>query len=255
MKKTIFFLLIFIGFFSTAFQQSATAQETKKEEKKFKNTVHFNVTNPIIFGGRSLVFGYERVLNKSRSFTINVGTTGFPTFGIINSDSIQLNTIRDQNGFNISADYRFYLAKENKYEAPRGIYIGPYYSYNYFEKKNSWRVKSTAGGSPLTVESKTSLSVNTIGFEMGYQFIFWDRVTLDMILLGPGIAAYKFKAALGTNLTQADKEKLFDKINDALAEKFPGYGFVVDEGNFKKTGAEKTTSFGYRYMIQVGFRF
>jgi hypothetical protein len=251
MKKLILFVLILAGF-----QLAATAQDNStKEIKNFKNTVHINLTNPIIFGGNSFVFGYERVVNKRQTFSINAGTQGFPSLGIINSDSLKANSILSDKGFNFSVDYRFYLAKENKYAAPRGVYIGPYFSTNYFEKKHSWTLKSTSGGAAQTVESKTSLSVNTFGAEMGYQFVFWNRVALDFVLMGPGVAGYNFEAKLLTNVSEEDKQKFYDKINDALAEKFPGYGFVVDEDTFKKSGTEKTTSFGFRYMVQLGFRF
>ena len=249
MRRVILSVLILIGV-----QQTTEAQETKKEDKEFRNTIHFNLTNPFIFGSRSLVFGYERVLNNKRSFTVNFGFTGFPTLDIIDSDSLQAKTVLDNRGFNISADYRFYLAKENKYSAPRGVYIGPYYSYNLFGRKDSWSLMSTSGSS-FQVESDMSLNVHTLGFELGYQFIFRDRLTVDMILLGPGVGWYNLKASIGSNLSAADREKFFELLNEALAEKFPGYGYVIDEGNFKRTGVDKTTSWGYRYMVQIGFRF
>jgi hypothetical protein len=234
------------------------AQETpekKDSNKVYNNTIRFNVTNPILFGGRSIIFGYERVLNEHSSFSVNIGQTGFPTLNLINSDSLKANSILGEKGFHFSADYRFYLSRENKHNAPRGVYIGPYVGYNYFERKNSWSLKSTSGGTPLMAESKTSLSVSSIGFEMGYQFVFWNRVSLDMILLGPGLAGYDLKASLGTNLSEADRQKFFENLNQALADKFPGYSMVIDEGEFQKTGSVKTTSFGFRYMIMVGFRF
>ena len=248
MKRVILSILILIGI-----QPIADAQETKKEDKEFRSTIHFNLTNPFIFGDRSIVFGYERVLNKKRSFSVNFGLTEFP-FDLINGDSLRTSSVLDSRGFNISADYRFYLAKENKYSAPRGVYIGPYYSYNLFGKKHAWTL-TNSNGSTSQVESDLSLNVHTVGFEMGYQFIFWNRLTLDMILLGPGVGWYNLQASLGTNLSGADREKFFELLNEALAEKFPGYGIIVDEGNFKKTGVEKTTTFGYRYMVQIGFRF
>ena len=248
MKRVILSVVILISL-----QQSADAQKTKKDDKEFKNTIHFNLTNPFIFGDRSIVLGYERVLNKKRSFSVNFGLTEFP-FDLINGDSLRTNSVLDTRGFNISADYRFYLAKENKYPAPRGVYIGPYYSYNLFGKKHSWTL-TNSNGSTSQVESDLSLNVHTVGFEMGYQFIFWNRLTLDMVLLGPGIGWYNLKASLGANLSGADREKFFELLNEALAEKFPGYGIVVDEGNFKRTGVDKTTTFGYRYMVQIGFRF
>ena len=254
MKKAASVLLILSVCLVPAFQQTVIAQDTIKPKREFKNTVHFNVTNPVIFGGRSLVFGYERILNKRRSFTINIGQAAFPSLNIINSDSIKANTLRDQKGFHLSGDYRFYLAKENKYNAPRGVYIGPYFSYNYFEKDHLWDLKTTAGGT-VSVESNTNFTISTLGVELGYQFVFWDRLSVDMILAGPGIAGYKLEAALGTNLSEADRQKFFEKLNEALADKFPGYNVAVDEGEFKKKGSTNTTTFGFRYLIQVGFRF
>jgi len=73
MKKAASLLLVLAVCLGSAFQQTVTAQDSIKSKREFKNTIHFNITNPIIFGGRSLIFGYERVLNKRRSFTINVG--------------------------------------------------------------------------------------------------------------------------------------------------------------------------------------
>ena len=247
MRKIILFVMILSGL-----QQTASAQDTTKH---LKNTILLNLTNPIIFGS-SYILGYERVLNSRHSFSINVGTTSFPASDdATDSDSAKVSSINDRTGMNISADFRFYLGRENKYAAPRGVYIGPYYSYNQFGRDHTWIVKSTSGGTPFQVDSKLRLNVHTIGFEMGYQFVFWDRLALNMILLGPGISAYNFKATLGTNLSQADKEKLFEAINDALADKFPGYDIAIDQGEFEKKGSTNTTSFGYRYMIQIGFRF
>jgi hypothetical protein len=251
MRKIILFVMTLSGLL-----QPALAQETKKEEKFRKNTVHINITNPLIFGSGSVVIGYERLLkSKKHSFTINIGVTSFPDFGLIENDSLKhLNKLKDQKGFNVSADYRFYLLKENKYPAPRGVYIGPYYSYNYFGNHNSWEVKNS-NGSTAIVESELKLNVHTIGFEFGYQFIFRDRISLDMVLLGPGVGFYDFKAVFSNNLSDEVKQKILDALNGSLAEKFPGYGIIINEEEFKRTGATDRTTIGYRYMVQLGFRF
>jgi hypothetical protein len=246
MRKIILFVIVISGF-----QQTVSAQDTTKH---LKNTILFNVTNPIIFGS-SFILGYERVLNHRHSFSVNIGTTSFPGSDRRDTDSLKLNDVDNKSGANISADFRFYLSKENKYAAPRGVYIGPYYSYNNFKREHSWILKSTNGGAPLEVKSELTLNVHTIGFEMGYQFVFWDRLALNMILFGPGISAYNLKASLGSNLSQADRQKLLDAINDALTEKFPGYGGVIDDGEFQAKGSANSTNLGYRYMVQIGFRF
>ena len=254
MKKEIGSLLILIACLLVSLPQTLTAQEIAKPKKDLKNTIHFNLTNPLIFGDRAIIFGYERVVNKRQTFTVNVGSMGFPALNIINSDSVQAGKTHSQSGFNISVDYRFYLAKENRYVAPRGIYIGPYYSYNYFDRKNTWTVKSTSG-STINAETDVNLNIHTFGFELGYQFILWRRLSLDLILFGPGVGNYNLKTSIGSNLSVSDKEKLLEKINDALADKFPGYSLVIDDTEFQKKGSFKTTSIGYRYMVLLGFRF
>jgi len=129
-----------------------------------------------------------------------------------------------------------------------------YYSFNYFENKHAWQVTSTSG-SNISAESKLSLNIHNVGFQLGYQFVLWRRLSIDMILLGPGVAAYNLKASLSSNLSVSDKEKLLEKINEALADKFPGYSVVIGDGDFQRKGTFKTTSLGYRYLIQLGFRF
>lgn len=237
------------------FTKILNAQEKIEGEKTYKNTFRFNITNPLIFSSKSLIFGYERLINNRQSISVNIGRASFPSLNLIGSDSLKVNSTDGEKGFNFSVDYRFYLSKENKYAPPRGVYIGPYYSYNYFERSNSWALKSSSGGSPQNIESKTSLSTHTVGFELGYQFILWKRISLDMILAGPGVSTYNLKASLGGNLSGEDREKFFEKLNDALAEKFPGYNKIIDEGEFQKKGSANTTSIGFRYMIMVGYRF
>ena len=90
---------------------------------------------------------------------------------------------------------------------------------------------------------------------MGYQFVFWNRVSLDMLLFGPGLAAYTLKTNLDTTLDPDQESELFQKINDALGEKIPGYDLVLHPGSFERTGSFKTTSLGYRYVIMLGIRF
>ena len=76
MRKIILFIMILLGLL-----QTASAQETKKEEKFRKNTIHVNITNPLIFGSGSVVLGYERILkSKKHSFTINIGVTSVSRF-------------------------------------------------------------------------------------------------------------------------------------------------------------------------------
>ena len=142
-KKIFKNLFIFVFIFLCASKMSAQINDTVvKPEREFKNTIRFNITNPLIFGGKSIIFGYERVLKNNRSFSINIGQTGFPSLNLVSSEELKANSIRSEKGLHLSADYRFYLGKLNRYDAPRGVYVGPYYGYNSFEKKHNWTLNS-----------------------------------------------------------------------------------------------------------------
>jgi hypothetical protein len=95
MRKFILFVMILSGLL-----QTASAQETKKEDRQRKNTVHINITNPLIFGSGSIVLGYERLLrSKKHSISINIGLTSFPDFGLIENDSLKhLNKLKTKKG-------------------------------------------------------------------------------------------------------------------------------------------------------------
>lgn len=228
--------------------------QTEPTSRERKNTVRINVSNPLIFGSRSIVFGYERLLKKNQSFSVNFGTQGLPDFAEgLQTDSIRLLGNSGSSGFHISGDYRFYLSKENKYPAPRGVYIGPYYSFNRFARTNTWRMNTSSFTGDVSTD--LGLNVHTIGFELGYQFLFGEKFSLDLVLLGPGVGFYNLKAGINTTLSPAQQEEFFKRINDFLAGKIPGYNLVVDGDGFAKNGSFRSAGLGYRYMINFGFRF
>src|SRR5688572_13211362 len=94
-------------------------------KKTFKNVIRYNLSGGLLFGvDRYIVFGYERVIRPRQSISINAGKISLPELVSIDTDSFRLSKDAKSSGFNISVDYRFYLAKENKYAPPHGLYIG-----------------------------------------------------------------------------------------------------------------------------------
>lgn len=234
---------------------SVIGQEEMKKEKKFKNTVRLNLTNPLIFGDRALVLGYERILDDNKSISFNIGQAQLPKFNIISNDSTstQLTKNSKEHGFNMTADYRFYLLNLNKRPIPQGVYLGPYVSYVTMGRENTWNVDTDNYQGDVVTE--TNFRVMALGVELGYQFVLWKRLSIDLVLVGPGLASYSLKTSLKTELEPEDEALLFQKINDYLTEKFPGYGFALDDGDFEKTGNANTTTIGYRYVFHLGYRF
>jgi hypothetical protein len=230
------------------------SQDTNSVQLERKNSVKVNITNPMIFGKNAFVFGYERTIGNHQSFSVNMGKFSMPKLFSIGTDSIIDNSSnRSSKGISLSGDYRFYLANENKYNSPHGIYIGPYFAFNKFSRQFELTVNSNAFKGQINTDF--SFRAATMGFQLGYQFIFWNRVSLDMILFGPGISFYKLNAGLSTTFDPNQEAALFKKINDVLQEKIPGYSLAVKPGSFEKTGSGNTTGAGYRYVVMIGFRF
>ncbi len=232
---------------------SALAQDSIITERPFRNTVYYNISNPMIFGFRSIIFGWERQLGNDRSFSINIGKPSYPGQWFVDYDSLKLNPNYKERGLHVSAEYRKYFTQLNKYNAPRGVYIGVYGSTNNFERKLEWELSTT--GYDGTLYTDLGINIHSAGIELGYQFVFWERLSLDLVLMGPGVALYNFRASISSDLSEEDQTEINEIINDYLSENFPGYDRLFDEGEFERTGSTGTLSMGFRYVVTVGFRF
>jgi hypothetical protein len=242
-------LLILTALFTIT---GAAGLAQKDTTKYFKNIVKFNITNPMLFSPKFNVIGYERVVNKHQTFSLSAGRFALPTLSFF-SEELELEDQYNDKGFNFSVDYRFYLRKENKYAAPRGVYIGPYYAFNKFSRDLLWDVNTESLDGQVT--TGFDLTVNLVGAQMGYQFVLWDRFSIDMILMGPGLWFFNLKTNFETTLDPEDEQLLLDTLNEILKEKFPGSDYVFTGGNVEAKKTTNTSTMGLRYMINIGFRF
>jgi hypothetical protein len=157
----------FLLMFTIVLTVNTYSQDMNSSVKERKNSLKINLTNPMIFGKNAYVFGYERTIGNQQSFSINVGKFSIRKFFSINTDSIIDNSsTRSSTGISLSGDYRFYLAKENKYNSPHGIYIGPYFAFNKFTRQFDLSVNTASFNGQINTDF--SFRVATIGFQLGY---------------------------------------------------------------------------------------
>ena len=247
-----FILLVFICRFPTNAQQ---IDSLDNQTVKYKNVIRYNLSGALLFGiDRYIVLGYERIIGKNQSLSFNFGRSALPKIISIITDSLNLSNDVKNTGKNVSLDWRFYLAKENKFAIPHGLYVGPYYSFNKYEKVNQYTFKRS-NGSTQTGNTNTKLDLHSIGGELGYQLILWKRMTLDLLLIGPGISFYRVKAKFEGSLTDADRQQLRQAVQQVLTQRFPGMNYVLSDKELDGTGTLKTTSLGFRYIIHIGFLF
>jgi len=256
MKRNIILSILFClaGFFMMdVYGQDYKSDSAWKHSRK--NIIRYNISSALLYGfDKGVILGYERMLKPNQSISFNIGTVALPKLTTIGTDSVTFNNDVKNSGFNTSLDYRFYLGKLNKFNGPRGVYLGPWYSYNRFNRENTWDLIQSSGGTK-NITANTDFNIHSFGIELGYQFIFWDRLAVDLVMIGPGMGLYKVNAKFDSNLTTAEREQLQQALTDALENKFPGMDFVFDGKELDANGALNVTSLGYRYIIHIGFRF
>jgi hypothetical protein len=255
MKRNVGLIIVFcLACFSIMGVYGQDYKSDSAWKHSHKNIIRYNISSALLFGiDKTFILGYERVLKPNQSISINVGTVALPKITSISTDSFSFNKDLKNKGYNFSVDYRFYLGKVNKFNAPRGVYIGPWYSFNSFQRDNSWDY--TKGGNQKIATTNMDLNIHSFGVELGYQFVFWNRFALDLVMIGPGMGFYNVKAKFDSNLTQAEKDQLQQALTDVLENKFPGMNYVFDDKELNGSGALNVTSLGFRYIIHIGFNF
>jgi len=258
-------LTILLSVIFTALFLSINAQDNKdstnkvkkdssKKVQHYRNIIRYDLSGAVVFGiNRYVVFGYERLVGKNQSFSFNIGKVGLPNFFNIVTDSFSLSKNSSSGGFNVSADYRFYLKKENRYDPPHGLYIGPYLSFNRFTRASDWDYRNSSAHN--TLHTDTDFKITAFGIEMGYQFIIWNRLALDLLLIGPGCAYYDYKATFDPNIDQATQEQLAQALKQSLTQKFPGMDFVFAGQSIDASGAMRKWNVGFRYIVHIGYNF
>jgi hypothetical protein len=238
----------------SALSTRSLGQEHKSDSGKVhKNIVRFNLSNCLLFGWKNIIVGYERVVSPSQSFSINFGHAELPKLFSFNTDSASIKDQSNKTGFNVSADYRFYLKKENKHGAPRGVYIGPYLSFNDFTGNTTWDYNTDSG--PEQVKMNSDFTVFGGGVQLGYQFIIKKRFAIDLILIGPGIASYSLNVKFEGNVNLEERKKLQEAFQNALEDKYPGINLAFNEKEINADGKLGTLSGGFRYLIHIGYSF
>ncbi len=240
---------VMIGYSATA----QTSDSLEKSAKEFKNSIKLNLSQRVIYKNAFQVI-YERVLNKNQTVNIFLGYQEFPLNLSLDLDSTELKRSRKNSGYSLAVDYRFYLSKENKHNAPRGVYLGPFISFFHF---NSERILSHTDDAGVESSGNLNTEINlvSIGGQFGYQFVLGKRWVIDAIMFGPSVTSYNFNAKLDNNFPGIDKNETLQAVIDALREKLPLLDELSSEKGISGSGTEAFWALGFRYNISVGFRF
>lgn len=237
MRKTIAILMVSLPLLAAG----------QQERSSKKNVVKF-VATPNLFYDDAFVLGYERVFKLHQSLNVAAGVISLPAV-FDGTHLVRADEERSRGGFMAAADYRFYLQKENKFGAPRGVYLAPFLSYYHLE--GDWALHSTSSTTPSDATMHGELAFINIGGQIGYQFIVKDRFTFDFIFFGPSITNYKLGLDLQGKLT-VDEE---NEVVQAVLARFPLLNQVIDDKDVTVHGTNSTWSGGYRFTFMFGYTF
>jgi hypothetical protein len=219
-----------------------------------KNVIRWNLTPFLIWSYKNINIGYERVVSPYRSFSVNAGYFELPslTKGIF--DSLNIDRSTKKGGFTVSGDYRFYFMKRNKRMAPDGLYWGVFASFHHYEFENSITViDSPVIEGDLRFGAKANIF--SAGVELGYQFIIKERLSIDLVFMGPALTGYGMTLKLGGAVEVEEEDRYLQAIYDYLNSTIPGFDQLVTEGETAVSGTNISMGFGLRYLIQIGYRF
>jgi len=218
-----------------------------------KNVIKFNPTPMILWSPKNLTFSYERILSPRQSLSIELG---YLEFGQLVEDTLidLINvTSREKWGLNATIEYRFYLTKLNTRLIPAGLYIGPYLTFYRYHFMNGLEILPASFDTTGTLEGNY-WSFN-LGFELGYQFVFWKRWTLDLVMVGPSISYYGRTTEIKGNLDAGQIKEVNEALYDKLVERYPAFEYMSLDKTYQQTGKFDIFRLGFRYLVQIGFHF
>jgi len=242
MLKTLLILASVLSFTTIVLAQQA-------QELQRKNIIKIEITHAVY--PHSLVMSYERITKPNQSFCFTGGYEEFPPIVNISSTTSVRQDLK-KHGFKVGAEYRFYLRSENRHLAPHGTYIGPYVSYHDFYNKRD--IEVDVDGIKENAELETDFMITNVGFQLGHQFVFGDRWTLDVVAIGPSISNYHAKLKLNGDFT-FDKDEVQSEIFLKILDRFPMLEDVLTDKEVSDNGKFDSWSFGWRAQLHVGYYF
>ena len=141
--------------------------------KAQENVFKINIFSPIV---KTFNVSYERKLSATSSFQLGAFYTGYSAGETKFS------------GFGLTPEYRFYLSES---EAPAGVYVAPFVRYQNFKLTED------------ISDSEGTLSMFGGGLVIGKQWIFKEKISLD-IFLGPQYTTGDVKVTSGSDTFDTD---------------------------------------------------
>jgi len=218
------------------------------------NVIKFNPTPILLFDEpRNITFSYERMIKKNQSVSLQLGYLVVPqVFNDTLFNKVLVNKDK-RNGINLSFDYRVYPFSRNRRPAPDGMYFGGYLSY--IGTSSEIRGTLIDATDDDNILFNTRMNMVNLGFELGYQFIFAKKFSIDLLMFGPSITGYSGNLGITGNLNSDLGDQIDEELADKLKEHFPALGYLFSDEDASFSTSKVVISSWFRYSVQIGYHF
>jgi hypothetical protein len=220
----------------------------------YLNVIKFNPTPMMLFDElRNITFSYERLIKDTRSVSLQLGYLVVPQ---VLNDTLFSSVLLDKNsrkGVNIAADYRVYPFSRNRFPAPDGLYFGGYLSYIGTSSESQGKLMNASSDDNIIFNAR--MNMINLGFELGYQFIFSKKFSIDLLMFGPSITGYSGNFKITGNLNSELGDKIDEELAAKLKERFPALGYLFSDEDATFSTSKIVVSSWFRYSIQLGYHF
>ena len=238
LKSRLSLCMVFVLIFPTILK----AQDTIVPA--YNNIVKVNTAALLV---KNVSVLYERKLNQH--WTVLAGA-GYRWGGnvpkvlglggvIVSSESARI------NGFSFTPEVRYYFNFCECGGSPSGFYAGLYGRYTkYWGSLNFHFWNGSEYKEALVASNLRELGA---GLQLGYQFVFKQRWTVDIMFAGPRLSTYK----LSGDLDSEDMEALISTIEEEINKKL---GWLGMDPISIDPSTEFETNFGFRnFRYAIGF--
>jgi len=218
------------------------------------NVIKLNPTPMMLFDElRNITFSYERLIKNHKSVSFQLGYLVVPQ---VLNDTL-LNSVllyKDKrNGINVSLDYRVYPFSRNRRPAPDGLYFGGYLSYIGTSSESQGKLINASADDNIIFNAR--INMINLGFELGYQFIFSKKFSLDLLMFGPSITGYSGNFKITGNLNSDLGDQIDEELAAKLKDRFPALGYLFSDEDATFSTSKIVVSSWFRYSVQFGYHF
>ena len=196
---------------------------------------------------------YERAIGAHTTLGIGVGRKmdeGLVKLSGLDTEFIQTDDIT-YSGFKFTPAFRYYLNEIS--DGMEGFYFG---AFAKIQRYNSDLLGdyTNASNEMFVIDIDGKFNITSFGVMVGYKLELGERLNLDFLIAGPGLASHKYEL---TN-RQPLPDEFYDDLNDALNSysvlDLLGAEFDLEGGS----GETRETSFSlpaFRYAITLTYSF